>query len=196
MGLFSKIFGPSFEQSCDRVTWGSKIVFHESDRICKNIVDLYNEDVSLGQRGIDRQPIELSEATLLNWKCTGLVPLFAGLMQLHPNEKERVWKLVEVFIAGLNNLHPAAVIEIKQNNDDFDPYKLLASQIMLSGSGLLVPLNQDHIISQYKRALIKLKGRAEDISDLISRYEQSNTLLSNAITALALPNKIFNSNRV
>ena len=191
MGLFSKFFGPSFEQRCDKLPLSVDFIYSESDRVCEGLVAVYNEDVLLGLRGDDRQSVELTQDTLLSWKCTGLVPLFAGLIQLHPSEKERVWKLVEVFITDLNKLHPAAAKRNKKDNDDFGPYKLLATQIILSGSSILEPLNHDHIVSQYKKALSKLKGRAEDVSDLISRYEQSYTLSSNAVTALGLPSKIF-----
>ena len=191
MGLFSKFFGPSFEQRCDKLPLSVDFIFSESDRVCEGLVAVYNEDVLLGLRGAERQSVELTQDTLLSWKCTGLVPLFVELIQLHPSEKERVWKIVEVFIAGLNNMHPAAAKENIKDNDDFGPHKLLATQFLFSNGNILVPLNHDHIVSQYKKALSKLKGRAEDVSDLISRYEQSNTLLSNAVTALALPSKIF-----
>lgn len=191
MGLFSKIFGPSFEQRCDKLALSVEFIFSESDRVCEGLVTVYNEDVLLGLRGADRQSVELTQDTLLSWKCIGLVPLFVDLIKLHPSEKERAWKIVEVLIAGLNNRHPAAAKENIKDNDDFGPYKLLATQFMFSDSSILVPLSHDHIVSQYKKALSKLKGRAEDVSDLISRYEQSNTILTNAVTVLALPNKIL-----
>jgi hypothetical protein len=188
MGLFSRIFGPSFEQSCDKLAAGAQLVFNESDRVCENIISIYNEEVLLGQRGDNRQPVQLSQTTLLGWKCTGLVPLFERLMQLHPSEKERAFKLTGVFISGLGNMHPTEKLE---KDADYNPFRLLLMQTMMSGSGILQPLDCDHIVSQYKMALSKLKGRPEDVADLISRYEQSNTLLSNAVTALELPNKIF-----
>ena len=188
MGLFSKIFGPSFEQSCDKLAAGAQLVFNESDRVCENIISIYNEEVLLGQRGENRQPVQLSQTTLLGWKCTGLVPLFERLMQLHPSEKERAFKLTGVFISGLGNMHPTEKLE---KGADYNPFRLLLMQTMMSDSGILQPLDYDHIISQYKQSLSKLIGRAEDVSDLVSRYEQSNMLLSNAVTALELPNKIF-----
>jgi hypothetical protein len=188
MGLFSKFFGPSFEQSCDKLAFGAECVFKESDRVCENILSVYNEEVLMGQRGADRQPVRISNVTLLGWKCTGLVPLFARLMQLHPREKDRAYKLTEVFISGLINIHPDKERII---GEDYNPFRLLMMQTVMLDSGFLLPLHYDHIISQYKQSLSKLIGRAEDVSDLISRYEQSNTLLSNAVTALALPSKIY-----
>ena len=189
MGIFSKIFGSNFKQSCDRLADGAYLVFQESDRVCKNIVDTYNEEVSLGQGGIDRQPIKLSQTTLLGWKCTGLVPLLARLRQLHPSEKKQALILTGVYISGLAHTHPAAALLIK-NGVDYNPFRNLILTCIQS-SGVWPPLDHSHIIDLYKLSLSQLIGRAEDVSDLIARSEKSNMLLSKAITALALPSKIF-----
>lgn len=189
MGFFAKFFGPSFKQSCDRLADGAYLVFQESDRVCENIVDTYNEEVSLGQRGIDRRPIKLSQTTLLGWKCAGLVPLLARLRQLHPSEKEKALRLTGVYISGLGHTHPAAALLIKKG-DDYNPFRNLILTCIQS-PGDWPPLDHGHIIDLYKLSLSKLIGRAEDVSDLISRSEKSNMLLSKAITALVIPSKVF-----
>jgi hypothetical protein len=193
--------GKTFELNCSKVRAVMPLIASEAERICRGFVEVYNSDVRGGLRGEGRGSVDVSEETILGLKFTALIPIGNALAIIHKDRLEEVvglmWEMIRAFEAQHDSAHRA----YSDVASDPPQKRVILYTLMATGDSLTEKSQEslqkrlgempEGIIESYRFSFGKLRGKPEDIADLIARYDAAGTFAANAVSARKLAQDLF-----
>lgn len=192
MGFWARLMGKTFELNCSKVRAVMPLIASEAERTCRGFVEVYNSDVRGGLRGEGRGSVDVSEEAILGLKFIPLIPIGYSLAVIHEDRRQEVVGLMSEMIREFASHHPSAV-HAYSDDDSNPPQRRVLMYTMLASvmADKLAEKMPEGMVESYRFSFGKLRGRPEDIADLIARYDAAGTFAANAVSARKLAQDLF-----